>query len=81
MAAPCVSSWVANPPSMTAQPPAFSRRFSSNEVVFFSPICVYVWRCERKVSIGEGLEEPEMEMEMEVRLTVCLNIWELRLGL
>lgn len=38
MEAPCFSSWVANPPSMTAHPPAFSiKSLRADPLVFFPP--------------------------------------------
>lgn len=41
MAAPCLSSCVANPPSTTAQPPAFSITISNGVVPFFTPITLF----------------------------------------
>lgn len=38
MVAPCLSSWVANPPSITAQPPALFIRSSNNVIAFWKPI-------------------------------------------
>lgn len=38
MVAPCLSSWVANPPSITAQPPAFFIRSSNDVFAFWKPI-------------------------------------------
>ena len=42
MVAPWISNWVANPPSTTAHPPAFSIRSSNNELVFPMPLSVYL---------------------------------------
>ena len=54
MAAPCLSSWVANPPSITAQPPALLIRYSRDDLLFSTPMFVFlcVWRfAKRELSV------------------------------